>query len=449
MSRRRLRLPAVPLAPDDRRWLLAILAVGALLRVAWCLWAARPPSAELHDPNFYLLYGEQLANGNGYRLPDGSPTAYYPPGYPFSLAPFFWLLEHTPLPDTAEVATVAVLNVVWQLLTIVLVFEIGRRLTGRAAAGLVAAGLLALWPNLVFHTAVALTESLFLLLLVVALLLAVAAPWAERRWEPWRLATAGAVLGAATLVRPVTVPVFPLLLLVLLLARFGWRRAFGHTAVVCACAAAVLLPWLVRNAVVMDAVTLSTNTGDNLCMSRRVGGSGGFEFPNDRCFPERFNEIPRPRSEVLRDRHGRELAVEFVTEHPDEELRLVLRRLGRTFEDDADGIAAVESYGSDRWLDDGTRSLLRGAATGYGLLAGLVAVPGLWLLGRRSPAGLLVVLTGLGMLVPPLLFFGDPRFHVPVVPVAALAVGAVVTRGAATGGWPARAGAAPPTASAP
>jgi 4-amino-4-deoxy-L-arabinose transferase-like glycosyltransferase len=441
---RRVRIRVGPLAPADRRWLLAIVAVAAVLRVAWCLWAARPPSAQLHDPNFYLLYGEQLASGNGYRLPLGEPTAYYPPGYPFSLVPFFWLLEHTPLPDTGEVATVAALNIVWQLAMIVVVFELGRRLTGRALAGLVAAGLLALWPNLVFHTAVALTESLFLLLLVAALLLAVAAPWEERRWEPWRLAAVGAVLGAATLVRPVTVPVFPLLLVVLLVARFGWRRAIGHTALVCACAAAVLLPWLVRNVVVMDAVALSTNTGDNLCMSRRVGGSGGFELPNDRCFPARFNEIPRPESEILRDRHGRELALEFVREHPAEELRLVLRRLGRTFEDDADGIAAVESYGTDPWLADGTRSLLRGVATGYGLVAGVVALPGLWLLGRRSPAGLLVVLTGLGMLAPPLLFFGDPRFHVPVVPVAALAVGAV-----ATAVRPARAPAAPPTAPAP
>lgn len=411
---------------SERRWLSAIVVVAALVRVAWSLWAARPPVG-LHDPSFYLLFGDSLASGDGYRLPDGSPTAYYPPGYSFSLAPFFWLV-----PDAWHVGVSSALNVVWQLVLVVITFLVGRRLAG-PPAGLVAAGVLAVWPNLVFHTSVALTESLFLALLAVVLLLVVDAPWDERRFEPWRLVAIGGLLGAATLVRPVTVPVFPLLLVVLLVARVRWRRAVGHTALVCACAAAVLLPWVVRNAVVMDAVTLSTNTGDNLCMSRRVGGTGGFEFPNERCFPPRFAEIERPRTEVLRDAHGRELAVEFVREHPGEEAVLVWRRILETFAGDADGIRAAESYGDDPWLTAGQRSGLRTAASAYALVAALLALPGLWLLARRSPAGLLVALVGLGMLLPPLVFFGDPRFHVPAVPVAALAVGVFVGRGRAAG----------------
>lgn len=441
---KRLRYPGAPLTSGERWWLLAILAVAAVLRVAWCIWAARPPSAALHDPNFYLLYGEQLASGNGYRLPNGEPTAYYPPGYPMSLAPFFWLLEHTPLPDDGEVATAATLNVVWQLLTIVVVFEIGRRVTGRGAGGLVAAGVLALWPNLVFHTAVALTESLFLLLLSTALLLAVGGRWDGSDWDRRRLASFGLLLGAATLVRPVTFPVMGLLLLSLIVAGYGWKRSLRNVATAGVCVVAVLVPWMVRNAVVMDALTVSTNTGDNLCMSRRVGGSGGFEFPNERCFPERFGQIPRPESEVLRDQHGQELAMEFILEHPDEETRLMWRRLVKTFESDADGLDAVESYGSDAWLGDAARDRLSALASGYGLLAGLVALPGLWVLGRRSPSGMLVALTGLGVLIPPLMFFGDPRFHVPAVPVAALAVGAV-----ATGAWRDRRAADRPTAPAP
>jgi 4-amino-4-deoxy-L-arabinose transferase-like glycosyltransferase len=428
------------MTPSGRRWLVAVVTGGAVLRCAWAVWATRQPVG-LHDPTFYLLYGDSLAAGDGYHLLDQGPTAYYPPGYPLSLAPFFWLLRVTPLPDDWQAGTASLLNVVWQVLLLVVVFRIGRRLTGSEAAGIAAAAVLALWPNLVFHTGVALTESLFLLLLAVALLLAVEGPWETRRFEPWRLAAIGGVLGAATLVRPVTVPVVPILLVALLVAGFGWRRALGHAAVVVVCLAAVLLPWVVRNALVIDTVALSTNTGDNLCMSRRPGGSGGFEFPNPRCFPARFDEMPRPASEVARDAHGRRLAVEFVREHPMEEVRLVLRRLGHTFADDADGIQAVESYGDDEWLDAGTRRSLRWGATAYGAAVALVAVPGSWLLARRSAPGLLVALTGLGMLLPPLVFFGDPRFHVPAVPVAALAVAVVATdarRGAGRRGSRAR-----------
>jgi hypothetical protein len=408
-----------------------ILAAALVVRVAWALYAARLPAGGLHDPNFYYLYGQQLARGNGYRLLDGSPTAYYPPGYPFSLAPFFWFAIHTPLDHlrNVEVAVVATLNVVWSLATIVLGFLVAKKVTGRSLAGYVAAGVLALWPNLVFHTAVALTESLFLLLLMIVVWLVASAPWGEPRWETWRLVVVGLVLGAATLVRPVTIPLFPALFVVFLVAGAGWRRALGATALITIAAAAVLTPWAIRNAAVMNQPTLSTNTGDNLCMSRRVDGSGSFEFPNERCFPARFNDIPRPESEVQRDAYGRRLAIEFVKKHPAEELRLVFRRLGHTFDDDADGLAAVESYGDDPFMSRGTRDLLRRAATTYGAIVGLAGVGGLVLLAaRRGPASIFLVLTGIGMIIPPLVFFGDPRFHVPAVPIVAVGVGVLVAR---------------------
>ena len=79
----------------ERLVLGGILAVALVLRVAWCFHAARLPAGGLHDPNFYYLYGQQLANGLGYRLLDGSPTAYYPPGYPMALAPFILVTAWT------------------------------------------------------------------------------------------------------------------------------------------------------------------------------------------------------------------------------------------------------------------------------------------------------------------------------------------------------------------
>lgn len=410
----------------DRQLLAGILGVGLLLRVLWVLYAARLPGRGLHDPSFYYLYGEQLARGNGYRLLDHSPTAYYPPGYPLSLAPFMWVATHTPLHHFRNVivGVVAVLNITWSLASVTLAFVIARRLAGRASAGFVSAGVLALWPNLIFHTAVALTETLFILLLLTVVWLAVNAPWRDTRWEPWRLVAVGLLLGAATLVRPVTIPIVPALLVVFLCARMGWRRALGGVALVAVAAVAVITPWLVRNAVVMHQVTLSTNTGDNLCMSRRVGGTGAFEFPNERCFPPRFNHIRRPEAETQRDAYGRHVAFEFVKQHPGEEVRLVARRLVRTFNDDADGLAAVESYGDDRFMAKTTRDLLRRSATTYGVIAGLAGIGGLAILAsRRAPASVFVVLTGGGMIIPPLVFFGDPRFHVPAVPIVAIGVG--------------------------
>ncbi len=410
------------------RWLLAaIVVVAAGVRIAWCLYAARPPSDELHDPNFYRFFGEQLAHGSGYRLLDGEPTAYYPVGYSLSLAAAFWVVYRTPLPDDVETGVIAGLNVAWQVACVLLCFAIAWRITRRVEAGLVVAAAVAVWPNLVFHSAVALSESLFMVLFVGAVLLAVAGPWEERRFEPWRRVAIGVLLGAATLVRPVSVPFFAALAVVWLLTRVGWRRAVAHTGVVVAVAVAVVTPWLVRNVLVMDALTLSTNTGDNLCMSRRVGGTGTFELPNPRCFSGPFDDQPRPSYEIERDAQGRRLAFEFVRDHPGEEVRLWWRRLHHTFRDDTDGLFAVESYGTDVFIPEGRRSALQTTGNWYYALVGTAGLAGLVRAAvSRTPGALLVVTGFVALLLPPLLFFGDPRFHVPAIPLAAVGVGVLV-----------------------
>ena len=76
------------------RRVIVVLAVvvGFGLRLAWVVYAARKP-AGLHDPYFYLDYGRRMAQGGGYRLKNGQPTAYYPIGYPAILAAWFWIMQ--------------------------------------------------------------------------------------------------------------------------------------------------------------------------------------------------------------------------------------------------------------------------------------------------------------------------------------------------------------------
>src|SRR5688572_23653912 len=128
---------------------------------------------ELRDPVLYLVLGDHVAAGDGYRYgfePDQGVTAYYPPGYPVALGVVAWLVRLV-VPGTVAIFDVAVwFNVILSVATIPLVYVLGRRLAGRTA-GLVAAGVWALWPNLVFHSGVVLTETLFLFLLVGMLVL--------------------------------------------------------------------------------------------------------------------------------------------------------------------------------------------------------------------------------------------------------------------------------------
>jgi hypothetical protein len=172
----------------------------------------------------------------------------------------------------------------------------------------------------------------------------------------------------------------------------------------------------------MHAFVLSTNTGDNLCMSRRVGANGTFELPNPRCFEGSFDSELPPAYEIDRDAQGRRLAVEFVREHPGEEFALWGRRLYQTFKDDADSLFAAQSYGDNVFINDRIwENLARGASDYFNLtiVLSLIAVP--MVLRRRDPGWFVVVLVvPATVILPVLATFGDPRFHVPALPFFAL-----------------------------
>lgn len=405
-----------------RVWLAVVLIVAAGVRIAWSVYAARPPSQSLHDPNFYLLYGEQIARGHGYVVPFGQgPTAYYPVGYPIVLAIVDFVLIHTV--GDHPIGAAAAINVLCGVAAVALVFLIGRRLANDAV-GLVGAAITALYPNLVYHTAAALTETVFNAVFLLLVYLVVSAPWAQRHFERRRLVALGVLLGVCILIRPVAAPIVGALFVAWLLAGFGWRRSLLYSGALVGIAVLVVSPWVVRNIRVMHTVTLSTNTGDNLCMSRHVGASGTFDFNGNACFIG-FENVPRPEGETERDSRNRRLAVDFVRDHPGEEVKLWFKRIYQTFRADWDGVWAVESYGDNAFLSDSTRQTLRWLGTDYYFATlGLSMVAGVIVARRREqrdarwafiPLAIIAI-----VVVPVVTTFGDTRFKVPALPLFAL-----------------------------
>lgn len=415
-----------------QRWALLGVLLGAFgVRLAWCVYAAHEPVG-FHDPAFYRLLAHQLARFDGYVL-EGEPTAYYPIGYPAVLGAAF-LAGRVVGADgpAAETAITTALNLAAAMAGVWLTFLLGRRVAG-AWAGVVAAGIVAVLPNLVFHTSVALTETLFLPVALAFALVLADARWSAGGPTAWRLAGAGVLLGAAALIRPVVLPSLLLLPAVWLASRLGWRRALRDVAVLGIVAAAVIAPWTIRNAVRMDAfVPISTNTGDNLCMSRQPGAQGGFLL-TDHCFggPD-LAGVERPDYELRRDAQGRRLALEFLREHPGREVELWFGRLGATFHHDHDGLLAVEDYGSEPFLSDGERDVYRRLADGAWFVLAAASIVALAVAAanpalRRNPGAVLVVAVAAGTLVPVVAFFGDARFKVPAIPFVAVLVAAAAT----------------------
>src|SRR5690606_1480155 len=148
---------------------------------------------------------------------------YYPIGYPALLAAVFWLAEWVPLVDLDLMLVAGAFHAVVSVATVALTFVVGRRLVG-PRTGLVAAGLLALFPNIVYQVTSLQLETVFVFVTMAALAIAVDHDWRAGPPSLARLLAFGVVLSVSALVRPFSAPLLLGLLLALLAAGAGWRR---------------------------------------------------------------------------------------------------------------------------------------------------------------------------------------------------------------------------------
>ena len=408
------------------RWVVVgAVVAGFALRVSWAWWATRTPLGE-NDPVLYLGLAERFADGQGYVGPTGSPTAYYPPGYPVTLGGLFWLASAIGV-DGSRTALASGLNVVLGTATVALLALLASRLLGWRVAAIVAV-VAACFPTLIGYSSLALSEPLFIFLVVLALVLALWKPIGTSGAAWARLAGASVALGLALLVRPVGALLVAALLVGLILA-VGWRRAAAMGAMVVGIVALLLVPWAVRNALVADAgLTLSTNTGDNLCIGNNPDAGGTFTIPGY-CFDDLPDQDgPADVAEVTRARVTQERAIDWITSDPLAQPRLLLLRTAATFQHGHDFRWGSQSYGADLWLDDSTIVLVDFVADVPWfavIVLGLCGFPVLW--DRRDPRRIVLLLGIIGLSVATWPFFGNPRFGVPAVALMILPAALVLS----------------------
>ena len=121
--------------------------------------------------------------------------------------------------------------------------------------------------------------------------------------------------------------------------------------------------------------------------------------------------------------------VQWVIDHPGRELLQIGRRAHIMFRDDHDAIVATEGLGSGPIFSATTRELWSGTGDWYFRVVLVASVAGLPLLVARSPRPQRRLLLSIvvPLLVIPLLLWGNPRFHLPLVPFMVLAAAALVT----------------------
>lgn len=246
-----------------------VVLAALAARLGWLAWAARsfPPAA---DGVYYDTLARRLADGHGYTWtwPDGAVTyaAHYPVGYPAMLALAYAAVGASPL-------VAGVVNACLGALATGAAHRVLLAATGRHAA-YVGAVVVAVHPALVPYTSALMTEGVTAGLLVLAAAAAgrarmVPAPF---RWRAWGwVAASGVILGVATLVRPQSLVLAPVLGALAFPAGVGARLRLASAAVVLATTVAVCLPWTARNCVRMNRCALvSVNGGWNLLIGAQT-----------------------------------------------------------------------------------------------------------------------------------------------------------------------------------
>jgi 4-amino-4-deoxy-L-arabinose transferase-like glycosyltransferase len=230
---------------------LAILGVLALaLRLLYILVIAPAPVGLDGDWRFYHSAANLIANGHFYYrgiFHRAYATAEHPPLYPLLLGLVSWF-------GGADVVTQRVVGCVVGAVSVILFGLVGRRLGGERA-GLIAALTAAVYPPLVVVDGALMSEPLLVFGVLIALLLV------------YRLTEAPTVRGAAALGGVVGLVTLAhteaLLLMPLLVLPAAWRPRSGRgtrTAVAITTCAVVLAPWVIRNVVVFNRLTLATNS---------------------------------------------------------------------------------------------------------------------------------------------------------------------------------------------
>lgn len=315
---------------------LTLFAVALVLRVAYTWLAMGPDAVPSSDAQSYDTVAWNLARGFGFMLEGASgpyPTAFVPPALPYAVSLLYRAMGH-------QFFAALLLQCCFGALVPLLVRGLGDSLFG-GHVGRTAGWLAAVHPLLVFFSGYLLTESLFCVTLLLALL--VSAEWVKTP-RRGRALGAGLLWGVAALTRPTALP------LPLLVALWSWwplglivgsRERALQLAMLVLGVALVVGPWTVRNAVEFRAfIPVTTGGGRSLLDANnpivwddpKLQG-GATSVYGLEPYASRFKGHSEHEIDVL----SAELARTFMAERAAQYPAMALKKLGRFWRLSAEG----------------------------------------------------------------------------------------------------------------
>ena len=289
-------------------WAAAALIVVAAIGLRITYVALTPDYRTVHDARDYDRHAASIARGEGFSEQiTGKPTAFRPPGYAYLLGGAYRVFG---VEDSRQErwAVGRWLGVVIGALTVALIGLLGARLWNRRV-GLIAMAIAAVYVPWITLGGSLMSEPLFVLLMLGALLLA------SRRLA----VAAGVVAGLAVLTRANG------LILLVPLALLVWapRRSLGPPAALVAVALLVVAPWTIRNAIELRAfVPVTTQFGTAMAGTyndeARTDPDDPASWRSLRGVPEYrpLTDPWRTTPEVVMERRLRAASLDYIREHP-------------------------------------------------------------------------------------------------------------------------------------
>ena len=306
----------------------SIVFLVALTARLWVLAQLLPAKAwpDFYEHNEFARIAWAMVSGFGYSSPWAhtplAPTAVEPPAYSLLLAGIFKLAGAY---SYISLWIAVGLNAVLSAVTATLILQIGKRDFG-SATGVLAAWVWSCWLYEAVVSVRLWESSLSALLLATALSLLpkLAEP---RRWSHWLLF--GLLAGVAALTNTTLLSLFPFFWLWLWIVCGRRARSCGKLllASIGVCVL-TLLPWTIRNYETFHRLMpIRDNFGLELWIGNHEGAIQAHEFPHDFPLidPSQYNQLGELRFMEAK----RQMALQFIGEHPGEFLRLSARRFLR------------------------------------------------------------------------------------------------------------------------
>jgi 4-amino-4-deoxy-L-arabinose transferase-like glycosyltransferase len=325
---------------------VAAILIGALaLRVAE---VERTSYRPINDAGSYLTLASEVAKTGDYSLSHNpgsgaggtqGPSAYFAPGYPYFLALADIVDGHETRRDGA-IQPARVSQAVLGTITVALIGLVALELFGETAA-LIALVLAAVYPVLIELSSVLVAENLLTVLILAAVYAGLRAGRAARTRSTllWVAAT-GILTGLATLTHENGI----LIILPLIAAVWKGRplfkpRSLAAPALMIATVALTIVPWTIRNEVVMHSfIPVSDETGITLVGTYNVASAANpgipykwrifYAIPGERTLIHEASTLTEPEiGSKLQSQ-----ALHYISDHPFSPLAVAYHNTRRLFE---------------------------------------------------------------------------------------------------------------------